>query len=99
MKKKYQLIYEDIRTKIEEKRYLEGDFLPSETEIAEEFGTSRPTVTRALEQLREEKLIHSRAGYGTVVLRSDLTDGKKIGLLIPQFGRAEIFEPICCAIQ
>ncbi len=99
MKKKYQLIYEDIRTKIEEKRYLEGDFLPSETEIAEEFGTSRPTVTRALEQLREEKLIHSRAGYGTVVLRSELTDGKNIGLLIPQFGRAEIFEPICSAIQ
>jgi DNA-binding GntR family transcriptional regulator len=83
----------------ERKRYLEGDFLPAESEIAEEFDTSRPTVTKAFDKLRAEKLIHSRAGFGTVVLRSELTDGKKIGLLIPQFGSAEIFEPICSAIR
>jgi len=99
MKKKYQVIYENIRKNIAEKRYQEGDFLPSETEIAVEFGTSRPTVARAFDQLRKEKLIQSRAGYGTVVLQSELTDGNKIGLLIPQFGRAEIFEPICSTIQ
>jgi DNA-binding LacI/PurR family transcriptional regulator len=99
MKKKYQIIYEKIKKDIAEKRYLEGDFLPTESEIAEAFKTSRPTVTRALDKLRKENLIHSRAGYGTVVLRSELTDGKKIGLLIPQYGRAEIFEPICSAIR
>jgi DNA-binding LacI/PurR family transcriptional regulator len=99
MKKKYQIIYEKIRQDIEEKRYLAGDFLPTETEIAREFETSRPTVTKAFDKLRGEKLIKSRSGFGTVVLHSELTDGKKIGLLIPQFGRAEIFEPICSAIQ
>jgi DNA-binding LacI/PurR family transcriptional regulator len=98
-KKKYQNIYEKIRKDIEERKYLVGDFLPTELEIAREFETSRPTVTKALEKLRNEKLIQSRSGYGTVVLRSELTHGKKIGLLIPQFGRAEIFEPICSAIQ
>jgi DNA-binding LacI/PurR family transcriptional regulator len=99
MKKKYQIIYEKIKKDIAEKQYLEGDFLPTESEIAEEFETSRPTVTKAFEKLRNEKFIYSRAGYGTVVLRSELTDGKKIGLLIPQYGRAEIFEPICSAIR
>ncbi|GAG88293.1 unnamed protein product, partial [marine sediment metagenome] len=39
------------------------------------------------------------AGFGTVVLRSELTDGKKIGLLVPQYGSVEIFEPICSAIR
>ena len=99
MKKKYQIIYEKIKKEVAGKRYLEGDFLPTESEIAEEFETSRPTVSKAFDKLRNEKLIYSRAGFGTVVLRSELTDGKKIGLLIPQFGRAEIFEPICSAIQ
>ncbi|GAG88324.1 unnamed protein product, partial [marine sediment metagenome] len=45
MKKKYQIIYEQIKKDIAEKRYLEGDFLPTESEIAEEFEASRPTVT------------------------------------------------------
>ncbi len=99
MKKKYQIIYEKIKKDIVERQYIEGDFLPTESEIAEEFETSRPTVTRALDKLRKENLIYSRAGYGTVVLRSELTHGKKIGLLIPQYGRAEIFEPICSAIR
>jgi DNA-binding LacI/PurR family transcriptional regulator len=99
MKKKYQIIYEKIRKDIEEKRYLLGDFLPTESEFAREFETSRPTVTKAFDKLRSEKLIQSQSGYGTIVLRSELTNGKKIGLLIPQYGRAEIFEPICSAIQ
>jgi DNA-binding LacI/PurR family transcriptional regulator len=99
MKKKYQIIYESIRKSIEEKSYMPGDFLPSESEIAENFGVSRPTVTKAFEKLRKEKLIYSRSGYGTTVVRSDLTNGKKIGLLIPQYEQAEIFEPICFSIE
>ena len=99
MKKKYQIIYESIRRDIEEKNLMQGDFLPAESKIAKEFGVSRPTVTKALDKLLKEKLIYSQSGFGTVVLRSDLTNGKKIGLLIPQYGQAEIFEPICSAIE
>jgi len=95
----YQTIYHTLKQEIADRLYTKGDLLPSEIELAQRFSTSRPTVAKALEMLRDEKLIDRKAGFGTTVLRSELTHGEKIGLLIPQLGRAEIFEPICSAIQ
>jgi GntR family transcriptional regulator of arabinose operon len=97
--KKYEIIYEKVKRDIIAKKIIAGNLLPTEQEIAAIFKTSRPTVSKAFDLLRKENLIESKAGYGTVVLKSHLTDGKKIGLLIPQFGNAEIFEPICSSIQ
>jgi len=99
MKKKYQTIYETLRKEIIDGLYGAGDFLPSEIAISARFEASRPTVAKALDLLRQEKTIERRAGYGTVVLESELTCGKKIGLLVPRLGQTEIFEPICTAIE
>ncbi len=44
-----------------------GDALPAERKIAEQFGVSRVTVRRALEQLVSEGLIETRQGSGTYV--------------------------------
>ena len=41
-----------------------GHVLPSESELSAEFGVSRVTVRRALETLREERLVESRQGFG-----------------------------------
>jgi DNA-binding GntR family transcriptional regulator len=41
-----------------------GRVLPSESELSAEFGVSRVTVRRALETLREERLVESRQGFG-----------------------------------
>lgn len=99
MKKKYQTIHDTLKREIIEGLYGEGEFLPTEIELTNRFETSRPTVAKALEMLRLQKIIERRAGYGTVVLKSELTCGKKIGLLIPRLGQTEIFEPICTAIE
>ena len=41
-----------------------GHVLPSESELSAEFRVSRVTVRRALETLRDERLVASRQGFG-----------------------------------
>lgn len=45
-----------------------GEYLPSEKQLASEFGVSRPTVRRALEYIDSIGLISRRRGDGTKVL-------------------------------
>jgi DNA-binding LacI/PurR family transcriptional regulator len=99
MKSKYQTIHDTLKNEIADGIYGEGEFLPTELKLAGRFEASRPTVAKALDMLRMQKLIDRRAGFGTVVLESVLTRGKKIGLLTPSLGKTEIFEPICAAIE
>ena len=44
-----------------------GDKLPSENEISERFGVSRPVVREALLRLRADGLITAHQGLGTFV--------------------------------
>jgi DNA-binding GntR family transcriptional regulator len=44
-----------------------GDEIPSERQLAIEWGISRPTATRALGALRTQGLVESRQGSGTYV--------------------------------
>ena len=41
--------------------------IPSETELCEEFGVSRPTVRQAIQVLRERGLTETVRGKGTYV--------------------------------
>lgn len=55
-------------------RILSGDYpigarLPAERELVEQFAVSRQTVRAALRLLRDERLVTSRQGAGTVVER------------------------------
>jgi DNA-binding LacI/PurR family transcriptional regulator len=79
--------------------YASGSKLPSENELVEQFSASRPTIGRALAQLETEGLIERRAGSGTFV--SPQVEQKRLafGLLIPELGLTEIFEPICQGIS
>jgi GntR family transcriptional regulator len=43
------------------------DPLPSETQLQQEYGVSRGTIRRALAVLRDEDLIVTIAGRGTLV--------------------------------
>jgi len=88
-----------LRQQIAEGKYRDGKRLPSETELARRFGVSRPTVTRALRDLVDAKLITRRIGSGTY-LRSETADhtGRPksvLGLLVPGLGNTEILDPIC----
>jgi GntR family transcriptional regulator, arabinose operon transcriptional repressor len=92
---KYKTIFSELRQAILEGRYKEGDRLESELQIAKKYGVSRPTAARALLQLARDGLAESRAGSGTYVLGRSRDSHYVFGLLIPELGQTEIFEPIC----
>jgi len=94
---KYKQIYRDLQLAIASGEYKEGQRLPSEAKLVEQFRTSRGTVARALQLLQHQGLVERRAGSGTYVRSAD-GDGARshvFGLLIPDRGETEIFEPIC----
>jgi GntR family transcriptional regulator of arabinose operon len=92
---KYQQIIEQLRSDIRSGKYSKGERLPSESELVGVFSTSRVTVNRALRELQLGGLIERRAGSGSYVSRSATAKEYVFGLLIPELGRTEIFEPIC----
>jgi GntR family transcriptional regulator of arabinose operon len=97
---KYQHVFEELRREIVSGKYLPGQKLPSEAALEKRFGTSRITVGRAVGDLRREGLVERRAGSGTYVRKPAAepkvpASGLSFGLLIPDLGRTEIFEPIC----
>jgi GntR family transcriptional regulator of arabinose operon len=96
---KYRRIYTDLRHALTTGRYVPGDKLPSENELVEQFGASRPTVGRALAQLETEGMVERRPGSGTYVLGRHRNEGFIFGLLIPELGITEVFEPICRGIS
>ncbi len=61
-----------IRDLIKEEEYQNGKFLPTETELAEQFGISRNTVRQAINKLASEGLLVRKKGVGTRVLQNQL---------------------------
>jgi GntR family transcriptional regulator len=59
---RYQQIADELRQRIA--AVGGGHVLPSESDLSAEFGVSRVTVRRALETLRDERLVESRQGFG-----------------------------------
>ena len=93
---KYQKIYRALQREITSGRWKPGDRLPSEAELVRKFGASRITVGRAVRELQHAGFVERRAGSGTYV--RGLQPGVaalSFGLLIPDLGETEIFEPIC----
>ena len=66
-KKVYMKIVEQVRDLIKEGRLKPGDKLPPEQILAEEFGTSRPSVREALSALEILEIIESRGGKGNFI--------------------------------
>lgn len=56
-----ELILEDINSN----KYLEGDAIPTEIEISNHFGISRPTVRQAINELVNEGYLYRVKGKGT----------------------------------
>src|SRR5260370_10465888 len=65
--KLYQQIARAIAAAIVEGRYAPGDKLPSERELADEFGVSRPTIRDAMIALEFQGLVEARQGSGVYV--------------------------------
>lgn len=63
----YHRIFLVLRNKIEDGEYQEGEYLPSEREIEAEYGVSRITAVRALNELAAVGLVVREQGRGTRV--------------------------------
>jgi len=92
---KYLHIMESLRSSLQAGKYKDGARLPSEAELVRRFNVSRMTVVKAMQQLRQEGLLVRRAGSGSYASESRGTQKPVFGLIIPDLGETEIFEPIC----
>src|SRR3954468_17895173 len=98
-KPKYQALFEALKADILRGRYKPGQKLPSEAALVTRSGASRITVGRAIRELQNLGLVDRLAGSGTYVRSIAPEDRPHVfGLLIPDLGETEIFEPICQGI-
>jgi DNA-binding LacI/PurR family transcriptional regulator len=92
---KYLEIVETLRKAIAAGRYRNGARLPSEAELVRRFGVSRMTAVKAMQQLQQEGLLVRRIGSGSYAAEAARSRKPVFGLIIPDLGQTEIFEPIC----
>src|SRR6202790_2799802 len=67
VQKLYQQIARQIAAAIAGGRYAPGDKLPSERELADDLGVSRPTIRDAMIALEFQGLVEARQGSGVYV--------------------------------
>ena len=100
-RKLYQQIARAIATAIAEGRYGPGDKLPSERELADDFGVSRPTIRDAMIALEFQGLVEARQGSGVYVNASPVvedTSDLEVGPLELTEAR-RLFEGEACALS
>jgi len=70
-------IYNEIRQNIDNNDWSSGMKIATELELSEKYGVSRPVVREALARLKSEKLIDSKRGSGSFVIkpRGDVVRG------------------------
>src|ERR1700719_2829336 len=64
---KYAQMIAELQQRIESGEYPPGSLLPSEHQLSSDFGTARPTVVRALRELRQAGWIDTQQGKGSFV--------------------------------
>jgi DNA-binding LacI/PurR family transcriptional regulator len=93
---KHRQVSQELRTEIATGKYGASGRLPSEAQLVERFGVSRPTVARALQDLQRDGLVERRAGSGSFVsVQATSTETQILGLLVPGRGSTEILDSIC----
>lgn len=63
-------VYNQMSRLILNREWLPGAKLPSENELAEQFGVSRVTVRAAIQKLKALHLLESRVGSGTYISKA-----------------------------
>jgi len=92
---KHRRVFDHLMASIQSGALKPGDRLPSEAELGRMFEASRITVAKAVLDLQRLGHVTRRPGAGTHVQQPSAGAGRTFGLLIPELGVTEIFEPIC----
>lgn len=69
---KYYDIYLQLKQKIMDETYPEGELLPSENAMAKDYAVSRETIRKSLDYLSQDGLIQKKQGLGSIVLNPSL---------------------------
>ncbi|MDO5657044.1 MAG: GntR family transcriptional regulator [Paracoccus sp. (in: a-proteobacteria)] len=77
---KAQLIAREVRRRIVEREWQQGDRIPDEAALAVEYGAARATVNKALQMLADEGLLDRKRRAGT---RVTVNPVRKATLSIP----------------
>ena len=64
---RHRKLYEILRKHISDGVYKEGDLLPSENELCQLYGMTRPTVRQSLSSLANDGYIRKHQGKGSIV--------------------------------
>ncbi|WP_440897761.1 trehalose operon repressor [Amphibacillus sp. Q70] len=81
MKRKYDLIYQELVEKIEHEEWEAGQLLPSENELKDQYQTSRETIRKALNLLSQNGYIQKVRGKGSVIIGRNKFDFPVSGLV------------------
>lgn len=68
----YHQLAQQVRAAIERGDVLPGIFMNGEFALAAEWGVSRPTVRRVIDELVNDGLVERRHGVGTVVVANEI---------------------------
>mgnify|MGYP002777689851 FL=1 len=63
----YQHLYEALRQQIIKGEFVEGDLLPSESELQQRYRLTQPTIRQALAMLVQDGYIRKHQGKGSIV--------------------------------
>jgi GntR family hexuronate regulon transcriptional repressor len=100
--KLYKQIARTIAAAIADGRYSPGDKLPSERELTDDFGVSRPTIRDAMVALEFQGLVEARKGSGVYVtaaaqVAEDAAEMEVSALALAEARR--LFEGEACALS
>lgn len=76
---KHLVVLRQLRAQIESGTWAEGERMPTEDELAKEFGVSRQTVRRAFQDLVADGLVDRTRGRGTFVTPSGSLYLRQVG--------------------
>ncbi|MFF1305643.1 GntR family transcriptional regulator [Streptomyces sp. NPDC058307] len=68
--REFQRVADELRGRMTDGTYPMGSFLPSQRDLAEEFGVSRDTVSRVMRELVNEGWVETRQGSGSRVIKT-----------------------------
>src|SRR5215213_10045783 len=93
---RFREVARQLRQEVMSGAYGQEGRMPSEAQLVQRFGVSRPTVAKALSVLASEGLVERRAGSGTFAKgERRAATSSLLALLVPSLGNTEIFQLIC----
>jgi DNA-binding LacI/PurR family transcriptional regulator len=95
---KHRHVFETLKDEILSGKYDAHRRLPSEAQLVRRFRISRPTISRAMRDLKTAGLLDRRPGSGTYLSQTARPSNGFFGMIIPGYGSTEIFTPICAEI-